>query len=278
MSNFRLCAFADEADKSLSGQIKALRENGIDLIELRGIDGKNVAELTPAEAKETARRLGDNGIAVWSIGSPIGKVAISSDRDAETDRFCRVLETAVITRARNIRLFSFYGTDGDRGCLPEVLERLNIMLERARGTGVTLCHENEKGIYGDNAARCFEIYDSLRELKGIFDPANFIQCGQDVPAAWNLLKDYIAYAHIKDAKKDGNVVPAGMGEGRIPELIPEWEKYGVSVLTLEPHLRVFDGLRGLENGERPKVGESGFAFSSGREAFDYAVNALKNIL
>ena len=43
---FSLCAFADEATPAVDGQIRALTENGIGLIELRGVDGKNVAELT----------------------------------------------------------------------------------------------------------------------------------------------------------------------------------------------------------------------------------------
>lgn len=34
----RLCAFADEAARSLDGQIDALTRNGIGLIEVRGID------------------------------------------------------------------------------------------------------------------------------------------------------------------------------------------------------------------------------------------------
>ena len=38
MNAFKLCAFADEADSQLDGQIRALTENGISYIELRGLD------------------------------------------------------------------------------------------------------------------------------------------------------------------------------------------------------------------------------------------------
>ena len=83
MEKFRLCAFADEADKAISGQVKALHENEIKLIELRGVDGKNVADLIPSEAQELKKRFDCEGIAVWSIGSPIGKVDIKNSETLE---------------------------------------------------------------------------------------------------------------------------------------------------------------------------------------------------
>lgn len=42
----KLCAFADEAGKSLQEQIEALKRNNINLIELRGIDGENIADIS----------------------------------------------------------------------------------------------------------------------------------------------------------------------------------------------------------------------------------------
>ena len=43
---FRLAAFADEADSRLDGQISAMRENGVEYLEIRGVDGKNVSDIT----------------------------------------------------------------------------------------------------------------------------------------------------------------------------------------------------------------------------------------
>ena len=279
MPAFRLCGFADEADSMLDGQISALRGNGMDLVELRGIDGKNVAALTPKEAKETAQRLRDAGIGVWSVGSPIGKVDISSPADDETDRFMRILDTAVICGAENIRLFSFYGTGGDSRYLDEVVRRLRTMLERSAGSGVALCHENEKGIYGDTADRCAAIHEALPGLRGVFDPANYVQCGEDILTAWEKLSGYIKYAHIKDALPDGRVVPPGDGVGHLPELLPLFSGAGVGVLTLEPHLRVFKGLSSLEGGKRPPVGSDAVPqFASGREAFDFAASKLRGLI
>ena len=42
----RLCAFADEASVSLDGQIEALKRNNISLLEIRGVDGENIKEIS----------------------------------------------------------------------------------------------------------------------------------------------------------------------------------------------------------------------------------------
>ena len=134
---FRLCAFADEADASLDGQICALRDHGIRLIELRGVDGRNVADLTEADAHNVRKRLDSAGIAVWSVGSPIGKTDIAEDPEKEQNCFLHVLSLARILGAQCIRLFSFYGTGGDAKYFPAVVSRLEGFLRAAAGSGVS---------------------------------------------------------------------------------------------------------------------------------------------
>ena len=72
----RLCAFADEAATDLDGQIAALKRERIPCVELRSVDGKNVADISEEEAQGYAARLREAGIEVWSIGSPLGKAEI----------------------------------------------------------------------------------------------------------------------------------------------------------------------------------------------------------
>ena len=103
----RLCAFADEADEMLVRQIEALKRNGISLIELRSVNGKNVSELTDEEAIEVKDMLSENGISVWSVGSPLGKVNIS-EAEAHMQKVRRVCELAKILNAGQIRMFSFF--------------------------------------------------------------------------------------------------------------------------------------------------------------------------
>ena len=48
---FRLVAFADEAAPDLAGQIEAMQENGVELLEIRGVDGQNIDGISATKAK-----------------------------------------------------------------------------------------------------------------------------------------------------------------------------------------------------------------------------------
>ena len=276
---FQFSAFADESSNAFSGQIDALKRNGLSYLEIRNLDGKNVTELTIPEAKQVAQILNDNGLKLWSIGSPIGKIAIDGDFDAHMDLYRHTLDLAVELGAANIRLFSFF-MPKDKS--PEdyrnlVLERMALIAEVAAKYGVTACHENEKGIYGDVAKRCLELHQAVPQLKAVFDPANFVQCGQDTLEAWEMLHHYVHYMHIKDALPGGSVVPPGMGSGNLPALLAKYHAQGGEVLSLEPHLYEFVGLKALEQeGEESVVG--GMSFTTAEDAFDYAAITLKKIL
>ncbi len=270
---FRLAAFADEADGRITEQIKAMKDNGVDFLEIRGVDGQNISEITLQKAKEVRKQLDDAGLGVWSLGSPYGKTGMGDGFGEHLDSFRRGLEIADILGAKRIRMFSFYVPSGEQEKYKdEVFRRLGCFIEAAKNSDVILCHENEKGIYGDIADRCAEIHKEFPSLKAVFDPANFIQCGQDTKAAWEMLSPYVEYMHIKDALADGSVVPAGKGIGNLPYLL---ENYKGSVLTLEPHLSVFDGFDKLEASEKTKMG---YCYPSSRAAFDAAVNALKELI
>ncbi len=276
-SKIRLCAFADEADPMLEGQIEAMAKNGISLLEIRGVDRKNINQITLDEAKVIRSRLDAAGISVWSLGSPAGKIKIDDDFNKEVELFKRMLECGAVLDAKCIRLFSFYGTDAKPEYLDKVCERLNTYVELCKPYGIVPCHENEKGIYGEKAAQCLEIHKLVPGLKAVFDPANFVQANQNTLEAWEMLEEYVYYGHIKDADEEGAVVPPGCGIGHIPEYLPKFVNKGCSVLTLEPHLSHFVGLDNLEE-EGAKSNVSKLTFANNRESFDYAVNSLKKII
>ena len=280
MNNVKIYAFADEASPNIDEQITALKRNGLNGLEIRNVDGVNVSNITLEKAKEVKRKLQENGLVTWSIGSPIGKIDIEKDDwGAHTEKFRLTLETAKILGAENIRLFSFFMPKDKNPAdyKEEVINRLGTFLDLAKGTGITLCHENEKGIYGDIPERCLEIHKALPELKGIFDPANYVQCGADTLKAWDMLKSYIYYMHIKDAKLDGTVVPAGMGDGNVEKVVKNFIQKGGNSFTIEPHLTVFEGFSHLERkGEKSQISE--YVYPDSNTAFDAACNAFKGLL
>lgn len=278
MSDIKLYAFADEACPNMDGQIAAMLRCELQGLEVRGVDGENISKISPEKAKEVRKLLDDNGLVTWSIGSPIGKIRMDRDFGAHLEVYRHTLEIADILGANKLRMFSFFmGQDDPAIHKNAVLDRIGQFLELAKGTGIRLCHENEKGIYGDVAHRCLEIHQAYPELGGVFDPANFVQCGEDTLRAWALLNPYIDYLHIKDALSDGKVVPAGMGEGNVAAIVKAYLAKGGKEMTLEPHLTVFDGLKALEeDGNTSAVGE--FTYPTADAAFDAAVAALRNIL
>ena len=276
----KIYAFADEASPIIDEQIKAMKENGVDGLEIRNVDSVNIAEISDSKAKEVRKKLDNACLRVWTIGSPIGKIDIEKDDfTLHTEKFKRTLELADILGAENIRLFSFFTPAENRDSYKDkVIERLGTFCEIAKGSGITLCHENEKGIYGDIPERCLEIHKALPEMKAIFDPANYVQCGVDTLQAWELLKGYVKYLHIKDALADGSVVPAGKGIGNVEFILGDYIRNGGDSVTVEPHLTVFDGLKGLEKeGDASVVGEV-YKYATAEEAFSAAVSALRGLI
>lgn len=277
MRTVKIYAFADEAGQSLETQIAAMKENHLDGLEIRGVDGANIADITTEKAKAIKERLDSEGLRIWSIGSPIGKIDIETDDfTSHLEKFKRSLDVADILGAECYRLFSFY-VGGNYGHYKnEVIDRLGILAETASQYNITLCHENEKGIYGDTAPRCLEILEALPQVRAVFDPANFIQCGQDTLAAWEMLKPYVKYLHIKDALADGSVVPAGKGIGHIGFIAEDYMLNGGSAFTIEPHLTVFNGFSELERAEQSKIGR--YVYKSGRAAFDTACGEFRKVI
>lgn len=283
MAHFLLSAFADEAGGGLLDQIEALKANGLTHIEPRGLDYGNVSDITAEQAKKVRKTLDEHGIGVSAIGSRFGKIQITDAFEPHFDEFKRCVETACILGTKNIRMFSFYTPKGEKpeNYRDEVFERLEKMADYSRSNGIWCCHENEKDIYGDSDDRCLDILKTFEgKIKGVFDPANFIQCHVEILPAYEKLKDYIEYMHIKDCRMtDGFVVPCGKGDGHLAELIRRFnEKDGDRFLTLEPHLKVFDGLSALEqNGGADSVKEV-YSYPTNRDAFNAACDAFKEVL
>ena len=279
MSEFIVSGFADEIDEKVKVQFEHLNKLGISYFEPRGINGTNISEINDEQLKELKADMEKYGIKVSSIGSPIGKIGIKEDFDKHLEKLARVIEIAKALGTKYIRIFSFFIPQGENPAdyRDEVMSRMKKMCELAEKEGVMLLHENEKDIYGDKPERCLDIFETVKSpaLKGVFDPANFVQCGVKVyPEAFKMLKDHIVYMHIKDALVNGEVVPAGYGIGGVEEIIKELDTDGYEgFLSLEPHLGSFRGLENLETGdEMLKLPEST------PEKFTMAYQSLQDIL
>lgn len=277
MAHFVFSAFSDESgETTLEGQIKACKANGITHMELRGFGDDSVNDLSVDEAKKMKKELDEAGMHVSSIGSCYGKINITDDFAAHLEKYKNTLALAKALGAKYIRIFSFYfeNSQSHEEYRDEVIRRVQTMADLANESGIIPCLENEKGVYGDTAERMADVLNSCNGLLCVFDPANYVQCGEDTLAAYDLLEDKIEYMHIKDALKDGTVVPAGEGDGNVIEILKKFAcKKGVRVLSLEPHLKVFDGLSSLETDDATEKNMKNI-YPSLEESFKAAAQAM----
>ena len=277
--NFILTGFSDEISPDIQEQFENLQRLGIHHFEIRGVGDKNVAGLTLEEAEEVARLGKSYGITASSVGSPIGKIGIADDFDLHLQKLAHVIQIAKVLGTGFIRVFSFYIPKGEDPAAyrEEVIRRMKAMTALAEREGVTLLHENEKGIYGDTAPRCLDILESVASphLRAVFDPANFVECGQvTYPDAFDLLKSYVVYLHIKDCTAGKHIVPAGQGIGQVEQILSQLYQSGYhGFVSLEPHLAQFAGLSALQ-GDTTVVSEG----QAGPRTFKIAYDALMEII
>lgn len=281
MKQVTLSAFADEIDMSLTIQMDELVKHNIRHIEMRGVNDVNISNVTMEAAQEIKAQLDAKGFKISSLGSPVGKIYLKDDFAEHKEMFARLLDVARILGAKYMRIFSFFMEKNSNydDHAEEVISKLTELADMAKPYDITLLHENEKDIYGDTPVRCLNLVTRINRdnFKLVFDPANFVQMNEDTLDAHDLLKDHVMYYHIKDARfDDKKVVPAGYGDGNIPEIIERITNNGYNgFLSLEPHLGNFAGFAALENLEEGSVET---LEKSDASKFSLATEALKNIL
>ena len=265
-----LTGFADEISPELDQQLETLAQESIRCLELRTVWNTNVLDLTDVELERVRSAVGERGVGISSIGSPIGKVPIAAPFGPHLEHFRRALHAAHVMKAHYIRVFSFFIPEGHEPDLyrEEVLERMGTLASEAADSGITLLHENEKEIYGDVPSRCVDILSGVDSpaLRAAWDAANFVQCGVHRPytEGFESVRPYVEYVHVKDALADsGRVVPAGEGDGEIRETLSALRASG------------FDGFFSLE----PHLASSGrYSGFSGPDLFRRAAGAFKDLL
>ncbi|MCB0089166.1 MAG: sugar phosphate isomerase/epimerase [Caldilineaceae bacterium] len=267
---FKISAFGDEIADDLLEQVRVLNELQIGHLELRGVWGKNVLDLTNAETAEVKRICDAHGVGIASIGSPIGKSPLVDPAEKELANLARISQIAHQLGVTNVRVFSFYPPTSDAGAdqfVAEAAQRLAQLVDAAAQHGVALMLENEKGIVGDTVARCQALMQAVARpaLGFVWDPANFVQVGEArvTERGWPALGAYVTYVHVKDAVAGGGVRPAGQGDGQLRALLRALlqDEY-TGFLALEPHLAIAGHSSGY----------------SGPDGMAVAVQALRQIM
>ena len=240
-SRVKLSFFADEATPMLDGQLRLAASLGLDRLELRIVDGRNISTLSEEETRTLARRLDDAGIGVSALASPVGKVSLSAPFAPQLALLEHLCVQASILGTRNIRIFSFFDTtEADTA---EVLDRIGQMVELARRYPVRLLHENDAALFGHSAGRCALLAERFfsEHFALVYDPGNFVWgegVADNVASCWPQLARYVRHIHIKDwilGRSDKGVLP-GDGDAQIEALTGALAKDSFEgFVTLEPH-------------------------------------------
>lgn len=248
----KISGFLDEVNLSPEAQIAMLKELGECYMCPRKLGKKNIADYSIEEFKSKVfPLLNENGIKFSSIGSPIGKICLYDDKafDIQLKQLENLVEIAKLMQCKYIRIFSFHVDKNGNydSYFPLVIDKLRKLLRTVEGTDIILLHENEKHIFGDIPSRCLAIIREIQHpnFKLVFDSSNFIQCGSNPLEAYELLKEYVVYYHIKDCSSEKVEVPLGLGVGCYREILSDLinNRNYEGFLTLEPHTLKYALLR-----------------------------------
>lgn len=238
----KLSGFGDEIAADFETQLREMRKMNLNHIALRNLWGTNILDLNMRQKKTARDLLRKYGMGVSEIGSPLGKVPITSSWPNEWKRYEKAIEMAHYFNCPRIRIFSFYfpNNNPSEQYRDTVIKRLKEMAERAEREGILLLHENEANIYGEDGLHCRDLAESVASpnFKLIFDPANYVVCKTKPFTQWyEMQAEHIVHLHIKDVKDDGTFTPAGQGDGQFRELLSALVERGFSgYATMEPHL------------------------------------------
>ena len=280
MANFIFSGFADEISENFDEQIQSLKKLNINMIELRGVDGKSFVNLNEAELAVVKKKLNDNNIKISALGSPIGKFTLGDNFDKHLDLLEHVMDIGDYLGCKIIRMFSFYPRNNStfEEFEKEVFEKIEIMLQRAENREFILCHENEKDIYGDSQERVLKLLNRFNgRLKSVLDCGNFVFSGFSAKDSFKNLAPFVHYMHIKDCASDGIIVPSLEGNAFLAENIKDANAYvkGDFIITLEPHLMMFTGLSGLSKLDDIK---HKYSFKNSFEPFELTYNRIKSTI
>lgn len=252
----KLTGFADEAAKDLAGQIKATQELGWQYISARGIDGKNIHDLSDTEFDIAVEQLAEADIKVAEFGSLVGTWAksIHSDFAITLAEVERCIDRMPKLGTKIVRVMSYAQEPwGEEQYFNERVKRLREIVGRFTGAGLTVAHENCMNYGGFSSQHTLELVEKVPGLKLIFDTGNPVfqrdrsmsepQPWQDAWQFYKDVKEHIVHVHIKDCLNplsDGvepEYVFPGKGQGYVKRIMADLKASNYQgFVAIEPHV------------------------------------------
>ena len=240
-SPFQVGVITDEISPDFDHACSVIaNEYGLAWVELRGLWGKNLQNLSDAEIAEARRILSKYQLRVTDISSPLFKTDwpgaprshYSSAGDMhgaaevtfrqQDDVLARSISLAKQFGTDKVRCFDFWRLDDVAPYRKAIDEKLRAAAETAGQQGILLVLENEfecNTATGREAARTLTAVQTPH-LALNWDPGNAVMRGEldAYPGGWDALpKSRIHHCHVKNAVKDasGKIEWAPVGTGYI---------------------------------------------------------------
>ncbi len=245
-----LTGISDEAGKDIHSQIKAHKQLGWQYLELRLVDGKNVAgELPDEEFSRLADILEKENMKVTGFASRIANWSryIKEDFTQDVEDLKKSIPRMHRLGVKYIRIMSWKG-DGvnETYWQEEAIRRCKELTKIAEDGGIFLCHENCTGWGGLNAKNMLKMRDSInsKNFLLLYDIGNVVAHGSNVDDFFTTIRNQFSYIHVKDVKKgpDGehsdNFTFCGEGDAKIKEILNKvinQDKYD-GIISIEPHV------------------------------------------
>ena len=221
----KIAVILDEISYRFLDSVETVKAVGMKFVELRIVDGKNIAQLDLDDAIEYEMLLEKRGLKVCALASPLFKSFLPGEEREESvgDQFGftvndysshlklveHLVKLAKIFKTDKIRTFTFWKvreTTDEK--LEEIAERLKPAVQRFEKEGLKMIVENEPNCYvqtGRQLGRLLELLDET-DVGALWDPGNAKLCGEDEDEGFKVLGSRIFHLHVKDfTLEDGEV-------------------------------------------------------------------------
>jgi sugar phosphate isomerase/epimerase len=209
----RLSVITDEIDPGLGRALDVCEELGLEAVELRTLDGRQVVDHSDEELAAIRAELDRRRLPVCALASPFLKCDRGEPQEAVLERAIRA---ATALGAPLVRAFGWWREPDPAAALPDLGPALRDAAARVRDAGLTLVLENEHECNVATAAEARAALDAARAptLKLIWDPGNAAMLD---PAGWHglggldLVVHDVAHVHVKDVSEEGAWTRIGDG-------------------------------------------------------------------
>lgn len=220
----------DEVSSDILKLINILNNVNLKLVELRKIDNKYLFDIEEKKLSEYKEMLDKNSIKVSLIDSPIGKNKFNHERELELlyiyIKICKIFD------CNYLRIFTNVSDD--------ILSGLKKYNEIAKENNIVLLIENEPNTFGEDYNNLFKIMNNnYSNISILYDAENYYSINLDYIEAFNLLKPYIQYIHLRD-KKGSNYVYLYDGDIDIKKILSMVTTN--MIVSLETHLPLSSNL------------------------------------